>query len=156
MAATRDTADAFSKDLSDFARRVRVGLDQATRKVAFDLHANVVDRTPVDTGRARASWGLSEGVAKDDVQPEGTYEKDDAQKLVSVSPRSSGGDAPIIWLWNNIPYIETLEFGGYPGDGPKTVGGYSKQAPVGMARLAVREEGAKVEHMLARMIEGAR
>ena len=37
---------------------------------------------------------------------------------------------------NNMPQSEVIEFGGY-NDGPKTVGGYSKQAPQGVLRVNI-------------------
>jgi hypothetical protein len=45
-----------------------------------------------------------------------------------------GGLGSLTWLSNNLPYIEKLEYGGYP-DGPNTIGGFSKQAPAGMVRV---------------------
>jgi len=41
-------------------------------------------------------------------------------------------------IYNNSPYISKLEFGGY-GDGPKTTGGYSRQAPRGFVRVTLSE-----------------
>jgi hypothetical protein len=54
-------------------------------------------------------------------------------------------------LANNLPYANVIEYGGYQGDGPNTVGGFSKQAPQGVVRVNVLrfqqlidEEAAKV------------
>jgi hypothetical protein len=49
-----------------------------------------------------------------------------------------------------------LEFGEYgkpPGSasGPKTIGGYSKQAPNGMVRLTVQEYGVKLREVVERL-----
>ena len=50
-------------------------------------------------------------------------------------------------LSNNLPYAWKLEYGGYPGDGPNTVGGYSKQAPSGCVRVNVARFDAILEEM---------
>lgn len=38
-------------------------------------------------------------------------------------------------IFNELPYMQHLEYGLY-GKGPKTVGGYSTQAPAGMVRVS--------------------
>ena len=46
---------------------------------------------------------------------------------------------------NNLPYAHVIEYGGYPGDGPNTVGGFSKQAPAGVVRVNVARFEAILE-----------
>ena len=41
----------------------------AMRQVAFEIHAKIVDRTPIDTGRAKASWRLNPDRADTSVEP---------------------------------------------------------------------------------------
>jgi hypothetical protein len=43
-----------------------------------------------------------------------------------------------IYITNNLPYVANLEFGLY-GDGEKTSGGFSKQAPQGFVRITYKE-----------------
>lgn len=89
----------------------RVG--QVLRKVALDTERQVKDAMPVDTGRARASWGH--------------WTPGD---LRSGSEEASGADAaweeaPLaITQGSNVPYIETLN------------AGHSRQAPAGFIDAA--------------------
>lgn len=142
-----DTPGALAADLNKIAAAFKLDVNTVYRKIAFDLHRKIVMRTPIDTGRAAASWGMAEGEPKDYVQPEGAYADPlgASFRLVSVEP---GSHMPVIWIFNNLPYIETLEYGGYPGDGPKTVGGFSSQAPAGMVRISIAEVETEIAEAL--------
>lgn len=138
------TADymGFEADLKKFAQLLDVEVRLVVRRIAFDLFRRIVRRTPVDTGRARASWIMTQGSPSTEVLPEGSYsQQGKAQPNID-------GYAPI-WISNNLDYIETLEFGLYPGEGPKTSGGFSIQAPQGMVRLSL----AEIETQLAAEVQ---
>jgi hypothetical protein len=90
----------------------------------------IVPMTPIDNGPARASWRVSVGS-----KPSGEGSK--SPDLAGLQP------GQIVWISSRLPYILTLEYGGYPdpptsGSG-KTVGGYSTQAPQGMVRVTFEE-----------------
>ena len=126
---------------ADGVTRYRLKVEQLSlqgfRKVVLDLDTKVVERTPVDTGRARANW----------------------QANIGPQPQSQGGDiattvaaltlGDTAWLANGLPYIRVLEYGEFPnppkGGTGKTVGGFSTQAPSGMIRLSALEFGDIVE-----------
>lgn len=153
--AIHNSAKELSKELARISERLDIGIDRAARKAAFDMQARIIERTPVDTGRARASWGLAQGKPGRGVAPEKEYSEGEAERhaktvLTTVRPGSPGlfrrvlrkvlgGGLKPYWVFNNLPYIEKLEFGGFPGDGPKTIGGYSTQAPAGMVRVSLAE-----------------
>jgi hypothetical protein len=128
---------SFEDDLRKFERKTTRKLTQVGRKVALELFKRVIYKTPVDSGRARANWQVTIGA-----QASGTVEIDDKSggatmsKATAASAGFKAGDT--IYLTNNLPYIRKLEEGGYP-DGPKTVGGFSRQAPAGMVALTVQE-----------------
>lgn len=94
---------------------------------ALDLMNRIVEKTPVDTGRARGNWQLAAGTAAEGevANAEGltpsTIMHDAEQKTASVT---IGED---IWISNNLPYIEALEEG------------HSLQAPHGMVALSLAE-----------------
>ena len=94
----------------------------------FDGLSEIIKETPVDTGRVRNSWFLTKG------QPFSlsSGRSEDKSGSGSISSLSTMPDKVLnnkIYFTNNMPYIETLEFGGYPNPsaGTKTSGGYSKQ-----------------------------
>jgi hypothetical protein len=109
------------------------------------MFKNIIDKTPVDKGGARANWQTSTGSPAT-----GTIDTTDRTgaatlaKARAVLASANAGDT--IYMANNLPYIRKLEEGGYP-DGPKTVGGFSRQAPAGMVALTVQEFAAIVKQI---------
>lgn len=114
----------------------------AVRQVAFEIQEKIVERTPIDTGRAKASWRLNPNVADGSVEPDLTGDGEEllfAGQSLSVA-RAQQQKIPFgtrrIVISNNLHYIEKLENGG------------SRQAPVGMVAITVHK-GA-VNSMFAR------
>ena len=115
-------------------------IDEVRNTYAFTLYSSIVKKTPVDTGRARANWNVS--VGHEDTST--TDETRRSPKSESSLPKAKGDKS--IFISNNLPYITTLEYGGYPNppkkDGGKTVNGYSKQAPEGMVGVTLANNEA--------------
>ncbi len=95
--------------------------------IFFDGGSEIIKETPVDKGRVRNNWFLTTG------QPSSSSDRSASKS--GAGSLASLGTMPVnvlnnkIYITNNMPYIETLEFGGYPNPskGEKTSGGYSKQ-----------------------------
>jgi flavin-dependent dehydrogenase len=118
----------FSADLLQAAEKMDADVRDVVRLLALKIENGAVVRTPVDTGRARASWNTSEEYADLNVQPEGQYAAYQ-EKTLAANPNPTGylsGEKPI-YITNNLEYIIDLEYGS------------SSQAPNGMARLAVAD-----------------
>jgi hypothetical protein len=110
-----------------------------SRKIAFEAFVRVIYRSPVDTGRFRANWGVQFG------SPFAGYDED-ARDTTPVFDRSGPTTAKAQWkttewnprrgavfLCNNTAYGLVLEYGranGQPG---------SMQSPQGMVRVAIAE-----------------
>jgi len=127
----------FESDLKKFAEQIDVDVGKVVRRVALDLYAKITMRTPVDTGRARASWGIDVGRPSNYVAGErlgGSENITQMAKLRAVTDKRLGETT--IWLFNNLPYIVPLEYG------------HSGQAPNGMVRISVAEVEAELESML--------
>jgi hypothetical protein len=128
---------SFEDQLRAFQVKTERKMTQVGRKVALELFRRVIYKTPVDKGPARASWQVTIGTPAT-----GTVKLSDKDgnatmsRAVAASAGFKAGDT--IYLTSNLPYIMKLEEGGYP-DGPKTVGGFSRQAPAGMVGLTVQE-----------------
>lgn len=128
---------AFEADLKGFAEQLNIEFGKVVRKVVFDLHKTVTDISPVDTGRFRASWGISQFEIPDEPgePPSETGEPDSVpatnqRKRVRVDSR----DVYSIWyIYNNLPYAQPLE------------DGHSGQAPNGILDLALATVEAEVE-----------
>jgi hypothetical protein len=127
---------SFAADLDKFASKTRIKADTVVRKVTLDLFGEVVQRTPVDTGMARANWqiGINE-------RPTGTVNGTNWKQNMGHSMTQSSGQIKaggVNYITNNLPYIIKLEYGS------------SKQAPQGMARITV----SKFQEIVNRIVGG--
>lgn len=114
---------SFSLQLDDFAKKIKLAPTMVVKRCAFDLFSRIIKRTPVDTGRARASWTIAANRADRAVQPQGvaSYPVPATPLSLTIQPGES------IWISNNLPYITALE------------DGHSTQAPAGMVAVSLVE-----------------
>lgn len=132
----------------DFAGQVRRWSDETleklnlvVRKSAMEAFAEVIRRSPVDTGRFRGNWQAGIGSA-----PAGVLATTDIGGGGSIA-RAQGvangaGAGDVIVLANNLPYAERLEYG------------WSGQAPGGMVRLTAQRWQPIVNAMVAEVANG--
>ena len=106
---------SFELDLAKFGQKALDNAEQVVRKISLDMHSRIVERTPVDTGRAKAGTHISINM-----QPIG----ESGPGEHGISPFKLG-DTVIIY--NNVEYIVPLEYG------------HSKQAPQGMFRISFND-----------------
>lgn len=100
------------------------------------VRASPVQESPATGGRFRGNWFVTIGTPSTQVttsiRPASQVNREIEQTV------NQADNARIFWLTNNLPYAEVLEFGGYE-DGPKTVGGFSRQAPQGVVRITAMQ-----------------
>lgn len=141
---------AWSLDIEKWVNKKSSLFQKIKRNYAFALYSSIVKKTPVDTGRARANWNISVG----NVDTSTTKETLKTDLKYGESSINSNGDESI-FISNNLPYITTLEYGGYPNPpkskSGKTENGYSKQAPEGMVGVTL----ANKENILIAAIKRA-
>lgn len=118
----------FALAVGEFAKRAKAAPATVVRKVSADLLASIVHRTPVDTGRARASWGV--GLNRIDADATATItDKEGATTVVRGQAKLSEWKADdTVWIASRLPYIVALEYGHS-----------KKQAPAGMVRVSIAE-----------------
>lgn len=127
---------SFELEVKQWADKTQEEMDVIWRKTALDMFTDIVLLTPADTGRARGNWQLSFGTPAS-----GVIERLDktgsavTAEIASKLNQKVDPNRDILFV-NNLPYIGVLEYGGF-GDGPKTTGGFSKQAPRGMVRVTI-------------------
>lgn len=150
----------FNLSLDDFARKVGLSGTTVAKRVGFDLFGKIVRHTPVDTGRARASWNISVNApnrsvvseVKTTVQTGTKITKGLRQRSVKAAVNAlqnqnlaalqmKEGDE--IWISNNLPYIVELEQG------------HSKQAPAGMVAVSIEEVNVAMSTLAAQGIKDA-
>ncbi|MCU0943703.1 MAG: HK97 gp10 family phage protein [Hydrogenophaga sp.] len=122
---------SFTLDLRAFEKKFEDRTDALIRAAALDALGAIVQRTPVDTGRARANWqvtiGAPAGGTVTTLDPSGALAR---AKALGALASFKGGSS--VFIVNNLPYILPLEYGS------------SKQAPAGMVRITLREWRGKV------------
>lgn len=117
---------SFAFDLKKFAEKAGANAEQVVRKTTFALAKKVVEKTPVDTGRARANWQFGDGAmvsgTLDETDKSGDPTKNRLEEEILKS--RVGG---VTYIQNNLPYALRLEYG------------WSKQSPSGMVRTSMAE-----------------
>lgn len=128
-----DNFGEFEKSLDNWVKETDLLFKDILKRLAFEIQDRVIDRTPVDSGAARASWNLTVRTPNTEVQ-EPPKRKKRGRKAALEAARSLRKGLPdfdpyndTIWLTNATPYILHLEHGS------------SKQAPVGMVAVTIAE-----------------
>lgn len=119
----------FVQDISSWSENTKKLANKTVRKVALDMLTRIVERTPVDTGRARGNWVIGIG------NPVMTYDPDLKDKDGGPTVNKGLGEladfdasqGQSIFITNSVPYIVPLEYG------------HSKQQPEGMVRVTMAE-----------------
>lgn len=116
------SAKLFNQELERFAQTL--GPTQVVpfqKKVALDLLARIVRKTPVDTGRARGNWQTTINVFSNEERFSASPGNDAVIALTSMPAFA------IVYITNNVPYIKFLEQGS------------SSQAANGMVAVSLEE-----------------
>lgn len=114
-----------------------INSNRAVRRAAIAADTAVVNATPVDTGRARANWIVSEGAPNLSTTPALDPSGANAIAAGTAAANASRGDRPI-YISNSLPYIVRLD------------NGWSKQAPRGMTQFAL--QAARLQLQAARLL----
>jgi len=134
LASFNKALDAAMIALPPWANEIKI-------RTALDLMNRIVLKTPVDTGRARGNWQLTQRSPAEDMVPETSAKVSSSETppsaiLKEAEQTASGAQlGDDIWISNNLPYIEALEEG------------HSQQAPHGMVALSLAEaeQGLELE-----------
>lgn len=133
-----------------YVKTQKFNLKNIRRNLAFLLYNSIVKLTPVDTGRARGNWLITTGRPSSKTIDIKGHEIQ--HRNLNNVPLPEGDKS--IFISNNLPYINKLEYGGYPetvekgtwvkGKGgakgyyeKRSAGGYSKRTPNGMVGLTL-------------------
>ena len=121
----------FEADLDKFAASLDVGVETVIKKLALDIFTGVVRKTPVDTGRARASWviGAERPLNSPELNAGREFTEAEATRFAMTELIELNRLKPYdtVFISNSLPYITALEDGS------------SKQAPGGMVAVTLSE-----------------
>ena len=133
----------FDADLQEFARRLDADIGLVTRRVALQVFTGIVEKTPVDTGRARSNWAINVGAPAP--TPSTAISEEEADSLRRTGERQSSNSVTsrtikeaeaeaagidgtvVVHITNNLPYISRLNEG------------HSRQAPAGFVETTLDE-----------------
>ena len=123
MPDERQQAQRISAELAGFVGSV-------VRALTINVGAELVPRTPIDTGWARANWVSSIGrPVIEEVDRTGSPEQVQAANAKQAASRAGLAtyrlDLGNTYVSNNVPYIQRLE------------DGHSQQAPTGFVRASL-------------------
>ena len=121
--AVKVSMQRFRADVQRIVKDLGIGVDQVMRKIALDILTDTVRMTPVDTGRARASWVVGINAPGSAPEPEFVAWQ---QSLAAGTLQLQANELRLVFISSYLPYILPLEFG------------HSSQAPAGMVRIAVK------------------
>tara|TARA_R100001460_G_scaffold27881_11_gene55958 strand:+ start:4754 stop:5197 length:444 start_codon:yes stop_codon:yes gene_type:complete len=110
----------FSEDISAWIQKTQLSADTVLRKLAFDAVAGIIGRSPVDTGRFRASHRVSVNTVDTSVEPKREnassaagsprpVSQSDTSRIQGKLSRAKFGDT--IHITNSLPYAKPLEDG---------------------------------------------
>ena len=117
----------FGAQLKKFEDTSLDKVTTVTRAIALEVFRRVILKTPVDTGRARGNWQCTISVPAASVAD--VEDKGGGKAIAQAADEVMGWEPSkvVIFLTNNLPYIQRLE------------DGYSKQAPAGMVAVTLAE-----------------
>ena len=130
-ALTVDSVESFNRAMDAFSKKLVPEQHAALMaQVALEALKRIVNRTPVDTGRARGNWRLSIGKSPrvlSGAAREGSRRS--ASQIISqaTTKLQEMNFGQTIWIANGLEYVVFLEAGS------------STQAPRGMVAITIRE-----------------
>lgn len=116
---------AFKGKLAAFVQKSEKNAELVVRKLALQLLAELIKKSPVDTGRFRGNWFV-----QDSLSPVQTIDTDKGgDKTIGAGLVELGRFrlGQTIYILNHLPYSIALEQG------------HSAQAPQGMVKITVAE-----------------
>jgi len=129
------------KDVISAVDSLVIRKERKLRGIFFQGLANITFGTPVDEGRARNSWFFSALKPSSGGQRSNNKGGISSIRSINEMPKSILGKR--LFFTNNLPYINKLEYGGYPNPPKnvtgKTSGGFSLQAPQGWVRKELKK-----------------
>lgn len=115
---------SFARDVAKFNEKAKVATDKTVRAITFALFREVIQRTPVDTGRLKGNWQTTVNAPATT-----TIMRDDPSggKATMEVISNGGGWGSVTYLTNNLPYAHRIEFDGWS----------HTKAPAGMVRVSL-------------------
>ena len=93
--------------LGKTGKNIEQRADNIKRRIALGIFSELIETTPIDTGRAKAGWNMGPMLTAN-VPPK---DKSGYDVSMNVNPAMAPQNAPIIYIYNNVEYIGILNTG---------------------------------------------
>jgi hypothetical protein len=120
---------AFKLDIKKVAEKLDVSIGIIVTKIALEAWTKLTDRTPVDTGRAKASWTIKESSPSSVVPEPGDY-------FDPELPAKNYQGKKSVFVTTALDYVSFLN------------DGTSDQAPAGFVEIVLAEIEVELEHII--------
>lgn len=111
----------FKQQWANIEKQLLEALEKTVADAATETYAEIVDRTPVKSGDLHRAWEIDYGQGY--VKLAASY----GSKLMGLDMAQNYTLGNDIWVRNQLPYAERIEYG------------YSRQAPAGMVRISIKQ-----------------
>lgn len=143
-------AKGLAEQIRAFSKQHKVDAGDVVRTVMINISTSITNRSPVDTGRYRSNWIASTNAPSSrQLKSLRRNPMTSAVKKIDQAVAKWG----VYYFVNNLPYARAIEYGLYPKN-PKlgtknrktkiyeirSKNGYSRQAPNGVVRVAIKKE----------------
>lgn len=118
----------FNDELQKFILVTGVSVDKGVRTLAIRLYDGITKMTPVDTGRAQGNWNM--GIGAPDLSI-----NEGATSIQPFNPKIGDG-LKTIYITNNLPYINVLEYGN------------ANREPVGMVKVTMNNIKVEIANVI--------
>ena len=113
---------SFESDMKKWIEKTKMKADVAVRSATISISEEIIDRTPVDTGRLKGNWIPSTDA------PNIKQTENKTPLISDVKYTASKSYGKVYYLVNSLPYARRIEYEGWS----------AVKAPQGMVRISVQ------------------
>lgn len=120
------TNSKFISDINKWIAKSKQAQDMYVQKVVLEIDKRFVQKSPVDTGRFKNNWNISNAVPDFSTTLATAPNLSQSKSAASIFSIKANGQT--VFVTNSLPYSFRIEYEGW-----------SKQAPSGVVRTTIAE-----------------
>lgn len=120
------TNSKFISDINKWIAKSKQAQDMYVQKVVLEIDKRFVQKSPVDTGRFKNNWNISNAVPDFSTTLATAPNLSQSKSAASIFSIKANGQT--VFVTNALPYAYRIEYEGW-----------SKQAPSGVVRTTIAE-----------------
>ena len=127
MADSQVSNAKFVKDIANWIAKSKKAQDMYVQKVILEIDKRLVQKSPVETGRFRNNWNISNGVPDFSTTEATAPNLSQSRSAASIFSIKANGQT--VYVTNALPYSFRIEYEGWS----------SVKAPMGVVRVTIAE-----------------